>query len=287
MKKTTPWILSLVLILTSLACSITVNIPTPEFIDPQTWATSYSAADAQNIEKLSVKMGSGTLNIQGGSDQFLDAAVTYNVAEWKPEVLTTQRELILSQGNIDDFKFPTDDAVNDWDLTLGSQPVALTVNAGAYTGDLDLTGVALTQLTINDGASQAEVHFDTLNPIDMDELTYKTGASEVKLIGLGNANVDLVTFEGGAGSYTLDFTGAQTKDMRVKISVGVSNTRIIIPENMAAVVTITGGLNNIDPSGTWSIHDSTYTKSGKGSEIEISVEMGLGNLELIAEKSSR
>lgn len=287
MKKTTPWILSLVLILTSLACSITVNVPTPEFIEPQTWTATYSAADAQNIEKLSVKMGSGTLNIVGGSDLFLDAAVTYNVAEWEPEVVTTQRELILSQGSINEFKFPTDDAVNDWDLTLGSLPVALTVNAGAYTGDLDLTGVALTQLTVNDGASQAEVHFDTLNPVDMDELTYKTGASEVKLIGLGNANVDLVTFEGGAGSYTLDFTGAQTKDMRVKISTGVSNTRIIIPENMAAVVTVTGGLNNIDPSGTWSIHDSIYTKSGKGSEIEISVEMGLGNLELIAEKSGR
>jgi hypothetical protein len=56
---------------------------------------------------------------------------------------------------------------------------------------------------------------------------------------------------------------------------------------MGAVVTVTGGLNNIDPSGSWDIQNSTYVKKGDGAEIHISVEMGLGNLELISEKSSR
>jgi hypothetical protein len=45
----------------------------------------------------------------------------------------------------------------------------------------------------------------------MSILSYKTGASDVSLKGLGNANVDQVSFDGGVGSYELDFTGDLVK----------------------------------------------------------------------------
>jgi hypothetical protein len=288
MRKFTPWLLISILVLMSVACSFTVNLPSAKTEATQEWTTRLTNTDAENIDRVTVQMGAGTLNLIRNDENFLDASVRYNVMNWKPSQILSQKEVILSQGNVDEFKFSDNDVVNDWDIALGgSQPIRLTVDAGAYKGSLDLSAIPLSHLEINDGASQAKVLFSSLNPAEMDNLVYKTGASEVSLIGLSNANVDQVTFQGGAGSYTLDFSGDQSKDMDVSVEVGVCNLRIIIPENMGAVVTVTGGLNNIDPSGSWDIQNSTYIKTGDGAEIHISVEMGLGNLELISEKSGR
>ena len=41
----------------------------------------------------------------------------------------------------------------------------------------------------------------------MSILRYETGASTVKLNGLANANFGTLIFSGGAGDYTLDFSG--------------------------------------------------------------------------------
>jgi hypothetical protein len=112
----------------------------------------------------------------------------------------------------------------------------------------------------------------------MRRLQYKTGASEVKLLGLGNANVDEVTFESGAGSYTLDFSGQLTHDISVKLTSGVSDVKVIVPEDAHTVLVITGGLTNVNVNGTWSIDGSHYESGSGNPTITIHVEMALGNL---------
>ena len=62
-------------------------------------------------------------------------------------------------------------------------------------------------LVIKDGASDNVVSFDAVNPVNMTKLDYTTGASTVTLKGLANANFDIMSFTGGAGTYTLDFAG--------------------------------------------------------------------------------
>src|SRR3990172_10839565 len=96
----------------------------------------------------------------------------------------------------------------------------------------------------------------------MDSFSYKTRASPVKIYGIGNANTSQFTFDGGAGDYTLDFSGTLKQDLAVNVTSGVSKIEIIIPENVPARITISGGLNNISPSGTWSITGNTYEKTG-------------------------
>ena len=66
----------------------------------------------------------------------------------------------------------------------------------------------------------------------MNLFRYETGASLVTLTGLANANFSLFEFSGGAGNYTLDFSGELNRDATVSITTGLGNLRIVIPANL-------------------------------------------------------
>lgn len=270
------------LLLSSLACSFTINLPTSSTSETQTLAIQERVpADVETV-KLSIEMGAGELNIESGTDALVEGEVQYNIRDWKPEIIRDGGNLILRQGRKDNLNIPSGDVVNRWDLKLGSSlPLDLNITTGAYRGTLDLTGIPVSSLVIQDGASQAEVRFDQQNPIKMESLRYRTGASEVSLIGLGNASPDSFSFEGGTGSYTLDFSGSLQQDMFANITVGVSSLKIIVPEGVPSRVVITGGLNNVQPRGTWRISNNVYETEGSGYKLEINLKMGLGNLELV------
>jgi hypothetical protein len=225
-------------------------------------------------------MGAGKLDVSGGADQLVEGSIRYNVNTWIPSITRSAEEIVISQRNNNSYGFPDGDIVNEWDLQLGDFPIDLTLSTGAYEGNLDLSGLAITDLSISDGASKATVEFNSPNPVEMQRLTYKTGASDVDLLGLGNANAKEIIFESGVGSYTLDFSGDLQQDVNVSASSGMSDLTIVIPEGTQAKVTISGGLSNVDATGTWTINGSTYTCGDTGPTITIRLDMGLGNLNL-------
>lgn len=270
-----------VLALSTLACSITINTPTIRAsTGPTETMTINEAAPTSGTPRLTVSMGAGKLNISGGGNNLVTGSVRYNVDQIKPTVTRSGNDVTVKQ-ETERFTSIGPDVVNDWTLELGTMPMELTVNAGAYEGTLDLTGVALRRLQINDGASKAKVIFSEQNKETMDSLTYKTGASQVTLQGLGYANFKELTFGGGAGSYTLDFSGKLQQDANVSVTGGVSSVKIIIPKGMRSAVTVTGGLNSVNPSGTWTVNDKTYESAGEGPLLTIKVDMGVGSLDLI------
>jgi hypothetical protein len=55
---------------------------------------------------------------------------------------------------------------------------------------------------------------------------------------------------------------------------------IIVPEGTAATVKFEGGLANVERSGDWRLSGDTYSLQGEGPELNITVELGAGNLEL-------
>jgi len=269
------------LALPSLACSITFNLP--DTVDTTTTRTMDIAADVPvsgQPTELSIEMGSGELEISGGGAGLVDGSVRYNVEKWQPAVTTDGSRVEIIQGSEGSIDIPDRNVINEWNLHLGNTPIDLQIKAGAYQGTLDLSGVPITNLRVSDGASRATVKFDSLNPARMEQLTYKTGASQVDLEGLGNANATKILFEGGAGSYTLDFSGNLQQDISVRLSAGISNVRINVPENARVRVEIGGGLSNVSVGGTWTTTGDVYERNGSGPLIDIKIDMGLGNLEL-------
>jgi len=281
MKKVFPIAVIASLVLISLACSITTPTRTTTSGKTETFIIREDYPPDGDVARLNIEMGAGTLELSGGAPGLIDGEVYYNVSEWRPSIERSVNSLTVRQSNLENVRITTDEIINDWVFKLGQRPIHLTISAGAYKGTLDLSGVPLTNLSISDGASQSTVQFGQPNPIEMELLSYRTGASQVTLVGLANAGPSHLVFEAGAGSYTLDFSGPLQRNMNVSITAGISQVKIIIPEGVSARVTISGGLSNVQPLGTWNISNNVYESYGTGPLIDISLSMGLGNLELI------
>jgi hypothetical protein len=114
----------------------------------------------------------------------------------------------------------------------------------------------------------------------MDKLTYSSGASSVTLTGLANANFADMEFNGGAGDYTLDFSGDLQRDADVTVAGGVGSIRIVVPEGTNAKVVVTRGLGSVSASGSWDQNGDVYNLEGTGPTLTIVVKMGVGSLEL-------
>lgn len=267
----------LILSLASMACGFSVDLPSGPKTGPEV-KDSIAVADPKSDEtRLSLSFGAGKLTLSPGAKGLVDGTAVYNVEDLKPQVIENGNSIEIKQG---DFKSlpPFKDLKNEWNLKLGSTPMDLVISAGAYDGTLELGGLSLKSLEVKDGAANVDMSFSKPNPIEMSILRYSTGASDVKLTGLANANFSTLTFSGGAGNYTLDFSGELKQDAVVTVDSGLGNLTLIIPEHVNARVTVESTAVNINHGSGWSQNGKDYIQKGDGPSLTIVVKMAAGNL---------
>lgn len=275
------YILSFLAILTlaTMACGFTVNIPSVPTPGPEVTDEITVAMSASEEMRLKISFGAGALTLSPGADDLLvEGTATYNVPNFEPEIDIEGDTVEIKQG---DFKtINVTDLKNEWDLMLGDVPMELEINAGAYQGRYEFGGLALTDLTIKDGASDVKVSFSAPNPTEMSVFRYETGASNVELTDLANANFSTLIFNGGAGDYTLNFNGDLQQDATARIETGFGDLNLVIPENLDARVTVEGGAINVSHDSGWGQSNKTYTQDGSGPTLTIIVKMGAGNVSI-------
>ena len=267
----------LVLALASTACGFSFDLPEQVKAGPEV-KEEISVADPKEDEtRLLLSFGAGNLNLSTGAKNLVDGTVVYNVEDLKPEIIEDGAQIEIKQGNFQGLP-PFDGMKNEWDLQLGSSPMELEISAGAYEGDFEFGGLALTNLTINDGAADVSLSFSELNLAEMSEFNYSTGASDVRMEGLANANFERFIFNGGAGNYTLDFSGDLQRDATVSVDCGLSDLTLIIPQGVNVVITIDSALADINLGDGWSQKGSVYSQQGDGPTLTIIVNMGGGEI---------
>ena len=273
------FIILAVFALATLACGFQVDIPDMPTAGPTvTEDISIPVPDSSGTPVLIIGFGAGELNIGTGSDVLVNGTAKYNVAALKPSTSTSGAVVKLNQGSTEGLNTLPQDLVNTWDLKLGADPFELQIEAGAYKARYEFGGLALTNLSIKDGASDVRVNFSEPNQTTMALLSYETGASNVILEGIGNASPASLIFKCGAGNYKLDFSGELAQNMTGHIEAGLGNVTLVIPEGIPAQVTVEGGMSNISTGSGWSQDGNTYSQSGEGPAITILVNVGLGNL---------
>ena len=269
----------LVLALASMACGFSIDLPERPKAGPDV-EESITIADPKSDEtRLTLSFGAGKLTLSPGAEakNLVEGTALYNVEDLKPKIQKSGDSIEIRQG---DFKsLPLfEDMKNEWDLKLGDTPLDLIVEAGAYEGNLELGGLALKSLTVQDGASNVDLSFTEGNQTEMSVLRYETGASDVKLTGLGNANFSTLTFSGGAGNYTLDFSGELQRDAVVTVESGLGNLSLKIPEGVDATVTVESTAVSINHGSGWTQNGQIYTQPGSGATLTVLVKMAAGNL---------
>jgi len=272
----------LILALASMACGFTIDIPRRATLGPEVTEEITVANPGADETRLKISFGAGTLKLSpGADDQLVSGTATYNFEDMQPVISEENGEVQIRQGTLEFTKLPAYNGMkNDWDLQLGKVPLDLTIAAGAYDATYEFGGLALTSLTIKDGAADVNLSFSAPNETAMSVFRYETGASNVELKGLANANFNTLDFTGGAGDYTLDFSGELQRDATITLDSGFSNIILLIPENVSANVTLEGGLTNVSAGSNWSKSGGNYTQNGDGPSLTFVIKMGAGNITL-------
>ena len=268
----------LVLALAGMACGFSIDLP--ERSKPGADVTeSITVAGLKSGEaRLTLSFGAGTLKLSPGAGEALvDGTAVYNFEELKPEIVKSDGSVEIKHGNFKNLLNPGD-IHNEWDLRLGESPIDLTINAGAYNGTFELGGLSLTNLTVKDGAANVDLSFSEPNQTEMSVLRYETGASDVRLTGLSNANFSTLMFSGGAGNFTLDFAGKLTREGVVNVEAGAGDVQLVIPKDVNAKVTVESTVVSINHSSGWTQDGNDYTQNGTGPDLRIIVKMAAGNL---------
>jgi hypothetical protein len=274
------------LLMATLACSI--SIPSVDIMTGPTTETLIDVprqSDPSQEAYVTLMFGANQLKISPGAEGLVGGSVRTNVKDFEPVVTIDGSDIRIVQGELDVTGFPNiraaDDMLNEWNLKLGSDPIRLRIASGAYQGEMDLGGLALTDLYITDGAAEVKVDFSMPNAVTMSSLRYETGASEVQLRNLANAHFASMSFRSGAGDYTLDFGGVLVQDANVNVESGLSTLTIIVPKGTAAEVEVSGGLSSLNASGAWATRDSAhYELGGQGPKLRIDISMGAGTVNL-------
>ena len=248
--------------------SVDINIPLPE--------------KTSKTVDLNLEFISGKLKIApGATGTLVSGTAASNADELIPTIDMGDGIFTMRQGDSEmgDFPIFQDEVFSFWDLQLANVPMNLNIQAGAYDGEIEMGGLSLKNISIFEGGSDLSGSFSSPNQVEMDLFTFSTGGSSMVWTGLANANFAQMDFNAGAGEYTLSFDGQLQRDANVSIESGAGTVCIIVPESVNAELVFDGGLTTINNDG-WEQSGNLYKLSGSGPMINITVEMGLGTLDL-------
>ncbi len=128
-------------------------------------------------------------------------------------------------------------------------PMDLDLNFGAVRTEIDLAGLALTDLALSTGASESRVTISEPNPVRMGTATFEAGAAEFGATQLGNLKAELIEVGAGVGSIMLGFGGRWEQDARVSIDMGLGSLELRIPEGLGVRLRKDSFLTALDSEG--------------------------------------
>ncbi len=128
-------------------------------------------------------------------------------------------------------------------------PLDLNLDLGAVESDLDLTGLRLSRLRVESGASDGRLRFDSLNATRMSMLEISLGAASFRGDRLANANAQDVRVDAGVGNVELDLGGQWTQDMDLRVDITLGVVTIHVPSDVGVRVSLQKTLASFEHEG--------------------------------------
>ena len=267
-------------------CGINIELPfkTEQKTGPSvTENIQVSIPDAPTPLDVNLSFGAGKMTLlPNPGEDLLSGTATYNVSDFKPEITVDEYGVTLKQGNLKFNAIPTitETIKNDWSIAIKNHPIELSIKAGGYSGDFEFGGLAITDLHIADGAANVKLKFSTPNTTPMSSFRYETGASNITMDKLANANFQTMIFQSGAGNYNLDFSGLLQRDTAIFIETGLSRLVISVPDGVPARVNFEGPFSKVILSGDWQQEGNEYYLDGQGPRLNFTIETKAGTVTL-------
>lgn len=252
--------------------------------------------------KVTLESGFGTINIAGeASDKLLNLDVEsersggvedcleyvirdgigYMTINTSDEVQSSSRTHRKESG----FRLNNIES-SSWNMRFTkSIPISFDISLGLGKGDFNFTGLSVKDLNISSGASSVVMEFDTPNPSIIEQLSIETGLSKFHAQGLCNANFEHLRFEGGVGSYYLNFDGNLDREVDVEVEVGLGTLTIELPEQIGAKILYEESwIAHIDLGRSFTEQeDNTYFSENYNTadgRMNIHIQAGLGSVKV-------
>ncbi len=169
------------------------------------------------------------------------------------------------------------------DVALSAEvPMALALQLGAAQADVELGGLPLRSITYETGASQTNLRFSSPNPLTCDALELRAGAAEFRVSQLANANCRRVSFEGGVGEVTLDFTGTWRQSMEGDVRVGIGSLTLRLPREVGVQIRLSRFLARFDRAGFTQRGNTYYSSNFESARyrLTLNVDAAIGGVDV-------
>ncbi|MBS1904651.1 MAG: hypothetical protein JSS75_13165 [Bacteroidetes bacterium] len=141
--------------------------------------------------------------------------------------------------DVNDFYSPVPSAKSSDDYSRVFLNPTIPINLWAETGFgesvIDISGLAVVGMGIQNQASKSRIVARTQNRSVMEFCNVNAGLGECTMDGICNYNVKTFKFTGGIGYYELNFTGTMQRDLDANVEVGCGKVVINIPPGAARV----------------------------------------------------
>jgi hypothetical protein len=237
--------------LASVAVSVVASTATA-----QSWRTLDVARQLTDSAPASVQVvyGTGRIGIRATSNPLLyHMQLRYDATRAQPrhafDVASRKLQIGIQKSEIR-FSGRNDTDAGHLQLELSRRaPLDLNLDLGAVESDLDLTGLRISRLHVESGASDAKLRFDSLNATRMSMLEVSLGAASFRGDRLANANAPDIRVEAGIGSVELDLGGQWTQDIDLRVDVTLGIVTIHVPSDVGVRVTLDKTLASFDHEG--------------------------------------
>ena len=205
----------------------------------QTETFSVPAGKAKSV-RVHLKIGAGELEIGGGSKQLMDGTITYNVADWKPDMSYSvdgsngMLMLMQPEGGV---RTNAGNVKYDWNLRFSDKtPLGIAVEMGAGKSQLNLSGLDLQDFSMECGAGDATV--DLSGPWKKNlSATFQGGVGSIRIklpreVGVhvtvdgGLGSIDAADFKRSGDAYVNDAYGHSKVTLEVHVEGGIGSVNL-------------------------------------------------------------
>lgn len=161
-------------------------------------------------------------------------------------------------------------------------PLDLSLELGAVEADLDLGGLALDNLALRSGASEARLRFQEPNRIPMRRLGIHVGAASVRATGLANANAAQLAVGAGVGTVELDFDGQWTRNLVATVDITLGRVTVHVPADVGIRLEVDRVMASLDTEGLERREDAYYSDNWETAkhQLRLDVNTVIGKFEL-------
>jgi hypothetical protein len=159
-------------------------------------------------------------------------------------------------------------------------PTDLKLEFGAGRANLELGGLSLRSVDLSTGASETQVRWSAPNRVPAGTVRIASGASSVRVRGLGNARAERLQFDGGVGEATLEFDGAWSRSASLDVDMGVGSLTLRFPRSLGVRIEKDSFLASFSPAGMVRRGDAWYSRNWDGApnKLTVRISAALGSI---------